>query len=1444
MNMNIRSKSRIFSKCIIGSALVALAGCDTSNEEGLKNQFQATLQAPLVCIFPDTVKADSFGEPILDEDGNKSCERVELACEGASYEPITHTCKAGSRHPLAPLEIAEAIPESGDWATIFYWRDEFIGADPAELLDPDAGGTDYMAHMWNQPPCVSYDPDYLVPGARNDYDDPNDVYWDTSWGLGTKPTGFDPNYGLYWKFKLTPLSEVDESGQPRRTDCTNMIVYNDNGVEIVRGHTGDLRGGISNDPNSALYNPDNMLYMHNELSTPASGLSINPFWTPPGESFTNVRKIDSNTFAHWLNRNTILLGDSDYFNLDGQIIQSLKLYYGAGDLRFFPSEGYRGVDYIEFTRQGGSEGLAENSQAVNNNFSAFSATSDISIEQAKTMLQGSLTVIAEDADGNQVVASNVQLANIIDELYTQGANDANEAELGIIYRDGMITNALWAPTAAFVNVKIYNEDVIENGEFELLASEAMTFDRQTGIWSYQAPTEELDNKLFRYEVNVFHREQQNVGDIPRFTSVDVVDPYSMSLTADSRYARYVNVADSSLKPSDWQENYTASASEPENYVFYTGHIRDFSALDESTTPEYRGKFLAFTDTNSAPVQHLQALADAGISHFELMPINENAELNNRTLSAVNLGNTVNDLCNQNQNAETCITYGVTSQEVLGDILANLSPASTDSRDILTALANYDSFDFGGHSNLFSANEGSYATAATDSSRILEMRAMVQALHNLGLQVSLNVDFSHTYNSGLEEGSVLDKIVPGYYNRRDAATGSVINNSGDRDTAPENAMMTKLIADTLVTYSQQFNIDAFNFNAMDDMPKASLLAIQSAVKAENAHSYFYGSFKHNSQNAITTPANTDNLTDSDVGALTSNMQEALSSAALFNPSQFIDDIDKLRLAMVTGNKNYALRDLNGDIYNADDFAFASYALSPTQVVNRVANADSETLFDALQYNLPTSFVPKERIRAHNISLTIPLISQGIPSLQMGADLLRSKSMSSHSNTDGDWVNRVDFTQQSNNWSVALPTTLSDEAAATELLLDNNIQVYADDIASSTALFKEFLQIRASSPLFKLANTEQIIDRVGFHNTSANKLHNVIAMSIDDGNGCMNTRLNFLGACEEGDLRADLDANVDALFIVINGGQTEQTFTLPSNSSFPAQDSGNFVLHSIQQNSSDVTTQAAHFVANDLGNQLVVPALTTAVFVKPQVGAQGAGFNATTSVGVTLGTPYNDVAVHLHNSNVSIADGTEFTYQGAGIYQLITTLSAGINTFTIGDIEQNIFTIGGANEIPTDTATVIGQSSEANTFTIAEDGLYTFTLDAGNPDMPTLTIAGGNIPAPYGDVEILVRGDFNGWGEDNPLVYNGAGKYTTQINVPLDSDTFWKFGSADWNFQATGGDLVPGTPLVLSTLQLAIGDIDPPAIYMSIDRESLVGNYLFILDATNPDSPVANIIKISD
>ena len=65
-------------------------------------------------------------------------------------------------------------------------------------------------------------------------------------------------------------------------------------------------------------------------------------------------------------------------------------------------------------------------------------------------------------------------------------------------------------------------------------------------------------------------------------------------------------------------------------------------------------------------------------------------------------------------------------------------------------------------------------------RIKEMRAMNQALHSMGLRVVLDVVYNHTSSSGLNDNSVFDKIVPGYYHRYKPTSGGI-----ERSTCCEN-----------------------------------------------------------------------------------------------------------------------------------------------------------------------------------------------------------------------------------------------------------------------------------------------------------------------------------------------------------------------------------------------------------------------------------------------------------------------------------------------------------------------------------------------------------------------------------------------------------------------------------------------------------------------------------
>ena len=142
----------------------------------------------------------------------------------------------------------------------------------------------------------------------------------------------------------------------------------------------------------------------------------------------------------------------------------------------------------------------------------------------------------------------------------------------------------------------------------------------------------------------------------------------------------------------------------------------------------------------------------------------------------------------------------------------------------------DCFNWGYDPVHFTAPEGSYATDPADGAvRIVEFRRMVQALHRAGLRVGMDVVYNHTYASGQDRWSVLDRIVPGYYHRLDE-TGRIATSTCCANTATEHRMMAKLMIDSAVTWAREYRIDSFRFDLMGHQPRAAMEELQARVNA--------------------------------------------------------------------------------------------------------------------------------------------------------------------------------------------------------------------------------------------------------------------------------------------------------------------------------------------------------------------------------------------------------------------------------------------------------------------------------------------------------------------------------------------------------------------------------------------------------------------------------------
>ncbi|KUM51954.1 pullulanase-type alpha-1,6-glucosidase [Rheinheimera sp. EpRS3] len=1241
------------------------------------------------------------------------------------------------------------------------------GANQAVLYYKRSDGnyTDWILHTWNNESCDAYEASSVAP----------------SWEGGLVHNGVDVNYGAYWVLNIKPGYAGTEGA------CGNFIVHKGDEKDLSDA---DMKMPLTQqqpegEPDFSRMNwtfsakPD--VYQYPVVSL---GVSI------------------AGAAAHWIDQHTFV-----WSSAIAATAAEVKLHHAA--------DASLEVDFDE--KIPGSAlsltpvPLTDEQKALVPHLAEQSAFSlDLGADETKAMLKNQLVLAAYDSENVLLDATWVQAAKVLDDLYTKADNDADEASLGVIYEGGNITAKVWAPTARSVNLKVYDATKT------LTATHAMTADSETGIWSY-AGSSALDRQFYRYEVTVYHPQTRKVE------TTEATDPYSVSVSTNGRYSQFVNLDDDDLKPTGWDDRTVPTVAKPEDIVIYEGHVRDFSIRDQSVTAANRGKYLAFTETNSEPVKHLKSLADNGLTHFHILPLNDQANINEDASRRIELTDTVGRLCQLNAAAPVC--GNTSADESLLSVLESYSPFGEKAQELVQAIRGIDGFNWGYDPQHFIAPEGSYASNPDGVARVTEVRAMNKALNDLGLRTVLDVVYNHTSTSGVSTNSVFDKIVPGYYHRYNPVSGAMERSTCCENTATEHRMFEKFMQDSMVILARDFGFNDFRYDVMGHHPKDSILATRDIVRSVAPDVYFYGegwNFGEVANNRLFVQAKQQDMAGSGVGTFNDRLRDEVRDAVLFSNAATEENLrkqDLIRIGLAGTLKDYVLQSYQGiaapaSSYNWDGQA-AGYAEKPADIINYVSKHDNETLWDQLQYGLAASVSIDERVRVHNIAIAIPLMSQGIPFLQMGDDFLRSKSMDRDSYDSGDWFNFVDFSMQTNNFAIGLPPLEKNEAnwqRISNILTNPNAKPAAEDIRFASDVFKEFLSIRTGSNLFRLVSADDVIARVGFHNIGKSQTQGLIVMSIDDGAGL-----------------TDLDPMLDALVVVINGTPEEQSHTVRTAAGFD--------LHPIQQASADTRVHTASFSQGADEGTFTVPAQTMAVFVKQQQGAQGTGLAADATTGAPDIPPYEATTIYVRGGMNGWGEVDAFNYEGDGIYMATIDIAAGSYEFKLASGDWSTVDFGAGVD---GQSVTLGQAKTLNRgganlqITIANTATYVFVVDATNKDAPVLTVQ--ELP-PYGvGVTVYLKGDMNTptWSNNDPMTYIGSDVYSIDVTLNAIKTYEFKFADANWaavNYGAQNGAFVLGQG---KTLESNGGNL-------SLDVTE-VGTYRFSVNATNSEAPVMTITKL--
>ncbi len=524
-------------------------------------------------------------------------------------------------------------------------------------------------------------------------------------------------------------------------------------------------------------------------------------------------------------------------------------------------------------------------------------------------------------------------ANEIDSKYVY-----TQSDLGATYTPATkgVKVKLWSPTAESVSALFYDQ----NDPDKLIGTIDMTMDEDTGVWSATVLPDNLtdttDTKGLLYQFKVGSRL--------------VLDPYAKSMyeygsnTSTVAKAAIVDFnsgtqVNSYANITGFGENGIGQYTKREDAIIWEIHVRDFT-VDPSIEADLNGKQFG---TYTAFIEKLDYIKSLGVTHVQLLPV-------------------------------MSYMYG--------------NEALSGTRE-MTYRSNGSNYNWGYDPHSYFAPEGMYSSNPKDAElRVSELKQLINAIHDAGMGVILDVVYNHTADK-----TVFDSIVPGYFYRSNSRSGC------GNDVATEHAGVSKLIVDSLVFWTNEYKVDGFRFDLMGIIDSGTMVEAYNQVKAINPKTLFVGE----GWDLYSGPSGTEGATQ--------NFMDRTNGFSCFS--------DEIRNELKSGygcegqprfitggarNIQTIFNNIKGQPGNmAED--------DPGDVVQYIAAHDNLTLHDVIAHSTGLASTTGEeeiqkRIRLGN---AIILTSQGTAFLHGGQEYGRTKKWNGTSTPAGEYTT-VDQTQE--------------------------------------------------------------------------------------------------------------------------------------------------------------------------------------------------------------------------------------------------------------------------------------------------------------------------------------------------------------------------------------------------------------------------------------------------
>ena len=326
-------------------------------------------------------------------------------------------------------------------------------------------------------------------------------------------------------------------------------------------------------------------------------------------------------------------------------------------------------------------------------------------------------------------------------------------------------------------------------------------------------------------------------------------------------------------------------------------------------------------------------------------------------------------------------------------------------------------------------EGSYSTNPYFGQvRIQEAKRMIQALHEEGIGVVMDVVFNHTYHLD----SHFEKTVPGYYYRMDES-GKYTNGSAcSNDTASDRKMYRKYMLDAVRYLFTEYHLDGMRFDLMGLHDVETMNAIRALVDSlpggddllvyGEPWSAGYSGFRPGA-----VPAVRDNLhmLSEGISVFCDYTRDSIKGSVFRSkePGYVNTDDEEQRRLLVTSIK-HAVRGWQGipaqefglNYVKNDDGPYGElspfYPVSPRQIISYVSAHDNYTLWDKLMITCKQApdfgEEPDERlIQMNKMIAGIVFTCMGQPFLQAGEEFGRTKQGAGDSYNLSPRLNQMDY-----------------------------------------------------------------------------------------------------------------------------------------------------------------------------------------------------------------------------------------------------------------------------------------------------------------------------------------------------------------------------------------------------------------------------------------------------